>query len=174
MQFPPDFVCTECSHEFDSAASLLQHFARHVILYESEFENDKSSDSGIEDVNPLKFCSVTIDENQESNGEIYDNIFYPLTQINKPEPCLMKKHQCSFCHKKFGWPTDLKRHIMIHTGERPFKCNHCNSSFTRNFLLLKHQRKIHFDEIKLKIPDLKPIGTVEGSSKTYENSHFSR
>ncbi|XP_075234471.1 uncharacterized protein LOC142332120 [Lycorma delicatula] len=54
-----------------------------------------------------------------------------------------KKYNCHLCSKVFGWSTDLKRHILVHTGERPFKCTKCSACFTRNFLLQKHKSKIH-------------------------------
>lgn len=54
-----------------------------------------------------------------------------------------KKYNCHLCSKVFGWSTDLKRHILVHTGERPFKCPKCSACFTRNFLLQKHKSKIH-------------------------------
>jgi len=54
-----------------------------------------------------------------------------------------KRYSCHLCPKIFGWSTDLKRHILVHTGERPFKCASCSASFTRNFLLQKHSLKVH-------------------------------
>lgn len=54
-----------------------------------------------------------------------------------------KKYACHLCTKVFGWSTDLKRHILTHTGERPFRCETCQATFTRNFLLQKHQTKVH-------------------------------
>jgi Zinc finger, C2H2 type. len=56
---------------------------------------------------------------------------------------LKRKYPCHLCSKVFGWSTDLKRHILTHTGERPFKCKLCEATFTRNFLLQKHQSKVH-------------------------------
>ncbi|XP_034245555.1 myoneurin-like [Thrips palmi] len=71
-----------------------------------------------------------------------------LTTVECPSPerekhGSKKKYPCHICSKVFGWSTDLKRHILIHTGERPFKCKLCPSSFTRNFLLQKHESKVH-------------------------------
>ncbi|KAF2353996.1 Zinc finger C2H2-type [Trinorchestia longiramus] len=56
---------------------------------------------------------------------------------------ILRKYCCPHCDKRFGWSTDLKRHIIIHTGERPFKCDTCCNSFTRKFLLENHISRAH-------------------------------
>ncbi|CAG2053260.1 unnamed protein product [Timema podura] len=39
----------------------------------------------------------------------------------------MRWHQCSYCMKEFKKPSDLVRHIRIHTNEKPFKVNRENA-----------------------------------------------
>ena len=35
---------------------------------------------------------------------------------------MVDPHICTVCAKMFPKPSDLKRHMMCHTGEKPFRC----------------------------------------------------
>lgn len=48
--------------------------------------------------------------------------------------------RCPVCFRHFGDRWKLERHIRVHTGERPFTCGRCGSSFRRKEHLVRHER----------------------------------
>ena len=48
-------------------------------------------------------------------------------------------HPCSFCGKMFPQSCDLQRHVLVHTGEKPFECSICHKTFNQQINL-----KVHF------------------------------
>ena len=40
--------------------------------------------------------------------------------------------RCKVCNKTFVRSYRLKRHMVVHTGEKPFPCQYCGRRFTKN------------------------------------------
>ncbi|XP_034254641.1 Krueppel-like factor 16 [Thrips palmi] len=53
-----------------------------------------------------------------------------------------KKYRCPHCQVAFSNNGQLRGHVRIHTGERPFQCDEesCGKRFTRNEELTRHKR----------------------------------
>lgn len=45
----------------------------------------------------------------------------PLTLIDLRSHSGEKPHKCDQCDKKYSHKIDLKRHMMLHTGNKPYK-----------------------------------------------------
>lgn len=50
---------------------------------------------------------------------------------------------CHICGKDKKCRSQLARHVIIHTGERPFACDLCPARFNRHGNLQQHRRRMH-------------------------------
>merc|ERR1712192_233504 len=57
-----------------------------------------------------------------------------------------KNRICQFCQKTFDRPSKLKRHLTLHTKEKPFSCPECSNSFSQASNLKQHVKAVHLGE----------------------------
>lgn len=62
----------------------------------------------------------------------------PAHQARKP-----RSHICGVCGRLFARREHVRRHVLSHTGEKPFKCADCARKFARRDLLSRHRKKLH-------------------------------
>uniref|UniRef100_H0XLR8 ZFP42 zinc finger protein n=2 Tax=Otolemur garnettii TaxID=30611 RepID=H0XLR8_OTOGA len=76
-----------------------------------------------------------------------------------------RDHVCAECGKAFAESSKLKRHFLVHTGEKPFQCTFegCGKRFSLDFNLRTHVR-IHTGEKRFACP-------FEGCSKKFVQSN---
>ncbi|KAF3837573.1 hypothetical protein F7725_005037 [Dissostichus mawsoni] len=84
-----------------------------------------------------------------------------------------KTHECSFCRKSFLTVTGLKRHVTLHTGDRPFKCDVCGKAFAHASNLSIH-RWVHREEKPYKCDVCPKAFGLKGSLQAHRRLHGKR
>ena len=61
-----------------------------------------------------------------------------MTRLLDGSQHLGTQNVCEFCSKSFASKRNLQRHILIHTGEKPYSCQFCNYRATQKIQVDKH------------------------------------
>ncbi|CAH2083571.1 unnamed protein product [Euphydryas editha] len=56
-----------------------------------------------------------------------------------------RPYKCQKCPKAFITKTALKRHDLVHTGVKPYSCPHCGKSFTQSNSMKYHITTVHLN-----------------------------
>ncbi|OXU21388.1 hypothetical protein TSAR_006575 [Trichomalopsis sarcophagae] len=106
------FICNLCSKSFTSKSLLIYHMSIHNYK-----ENIK-----------CRFCNKLVHTEKLSEH----------LSIHTFEK---KPFKCEFCEKRYRFPSQLKQHVRLHTGELPYKCEDCPKRFRLRNALIIHQRQ---------------------------------
>ncbi|XP_077002579.1 zinc finger protein 92 homolog [Tamandua tetradactyla] len=110
----------------------------------SDLSREKGRDSSASDRN-----SKLTQQARDTAGETVQRC------LRRSKPMSTQKQQCSKggdrrcvceqCGKSFSRSSNLIKHRIIHSSEKPYECPECGKLFRRSFALLEHQR-IHSGE----------------------------
>ena len=93
------------------------------------------------------------------------NVLGQQPSTNEPEKIAKAKIVCPECKRSFSYPSQLKIHMTVHTGKKPYRCTECGQDFSQKRYLTVHIRK-HTGE--------KPHHCDRCNSRFYDQSALSK
>ncbi|XP_071785373.1 zinc finger protein 236-like isoform X2 [Asterias amurensis] len=130
-----NLMCAECGDEFSLQSQLDKHLSEH---------REEAAGSA---VYPCKLCTrefnmgYLLKEHMKTHQKTRTKVTGDQLPVKRSLDRSLFRQECEFCFKTFKKPSQLVRHMRIHTGERPFQCDVCNKAFNQKGSLQIHMTK---------------------------------
>ncbi|KAK0065378.1 zinc finger protein 239 [Biomphalaria pfeifferi] len=116
---------------------------------------------------------ISYEMRETSNLKHFQLQFEKLEQEKtffKEEQKRHKANKCPTCLKVFQTSSKLKRHQLVHTGEKPFQCQICLKAFSELSNVRKHQ-KVHTGEKPFECQICLKLFSTSSQLKTHRRVH---
>lgn len=87
-----------------------------------------------------------------------DPYFIPVQGVLPPSKNQDGRYECQLCDRSYTHAKHLKRHMMRHTGQKPYSCFWCSAKFTRPDIRKRHVSKC---KVRRKMEGLESIKIEE-------------
>ncbi|CAJ1061591.1 zinc finger protein 227 [Xyrichtys novacula] len=126
------FPCLSCQHSFPTCTQVCHHQHRQTHTQQQEERSRAASTMLL--LHPCMHCSASFSRPSQL-------LQHQRTEhAHKPSGFL-----CTECGRTFNSHSNLRIHLNVHTGARPYSCSDCGKSFSQSGALKIH-RRIHTGE----------------------------
>ncbi|XP_044727324.1 zinc finger protein 470-like [Chrysoperla carnea] len=174
---PSNFTCNTCNKVYTNIYDLKRHkFKRSTLQCQrcdksfkdrcSLKKHTKEVHSRIEKYVTCHICgrSITkkcLQNHLETHNEHRDKVKCDICSKELSQQSLqnhirqvhgdqkaIRNHLCNICGFAARKPSDLQRHLLIHSTERPYACDRCEKTYRRDDSLKQHISHVHLNERK--------------------------